>query len=1238
MSSPLALRPRLRPRLLLCLALLTAAGSAALRAASPGTLDWQTAPFGRRARLAVPAQGKTGFTRLPSVQTGLNFTNNLPFDRASTNLNLMNGSGVALGDYDGDGRCDIYVCNLDGHNVLYKNLGDWKFRDVTEEAGVACPGMTSTGAVFADVNGDGFPDLLVNSMGGPNALFINDGHGHFTNATVAAGLVSKLGSTSLSLADVDGDGTLDLFVANYGVQSILRTGGSFSFSYDANGKPVVRGRHAQRIKIIDGTMYELGDPSVLYLNDGHGRFTPVPWTGGAFTDDQGKPLKEAPWDQSLSVMMRDLNGDGFPDIYVCDDAFTPDRCWINDGHGHFHALEHAAWPQTSHFSMGVDVGDLNRDGVDDFMVVDMLSRQHRLIMTQKSTMPHQARVPGALDTQFQIRRNTVFLGRGDGTFAEIANYAGLAATEWSWCPVFLDVDLDGWEDVLVGNGFPYDVDDADTRERIKRMGKMTLEQAHKTIHLFPALDTPNLAFRNGHDLHFTETGAAWGFDSPQISSGIALADLDNDGDLDIIVNCLNGELLVYRNETAAPRVAVRLRGRAPNTAGIGAKIKVLGGPVTQTQEMISGGRFLSGDDAERVFAAGTATNLTIEITWRSGARSVVPDAAPNWIYEIDEAAATAPPATAAAPPPAPAPWFEDLSANLGHQHHQENFDDFARQPLLPRSLAQGGPGLAWFDLDGDGRDDLIVGAGKGGQLAVYHNTAAGFQLLPPPAAAALAERDQTTVLGWQPPGAAGTAVLVGAANYADAGTNGEQVLAFNYAGGALAAAPGLPATPESVGALALGDLTGQDGLALFVGGRVLPGRYPEPPRSRIFRFTDGQWRLDAANSQAVAGAGLVTGAVWSDLDGDGFPELILACEWGPVRVFKNDAGRLRESTAALGLANYLGWWTGVTTADLDGSGRPVIIAGNFGLNGPYQPTPEHPERLFYGDWNQSGGVDLLEALDDPELGTVPRRDLQPVGAALPFVTAQFPTYLAFGEASVAKILGSRLAATRELRANTLGSMLFRPGAGGGAYQAVLLPAEAQFAPAAAVCVADADGDGREDIFLSQNFFETNPDVPRVDSGRGLWLRGDGTGGLTAVPGQVSGVKVYGEQRGAAVADYDGDGRVDLVVSQNGGVTKLYHNTQARPGLRVRLRGRPANPAGIGAQMRLRFPGRSGPVRELHAGSGYWSQDSAVPVLATPEAPLEIWVRWPGGRITTSPLPPGAREIAVAADGTVQVLK
>ena len=1238
LSHSVSLRHRLTnfACLLLLLASLTLGANAAA---------WETNAGYRFAKRSVPSSLKTGFALLPGAATGISFTNTLTVERKKANANLMNGSGVALGDYDGDGLCDIYLCNLNGTNALYRNLGNWKFKDTTREADVACPGQTSTGAVFADIDGDGDLDLLVTSMGGPNACFLNDGKGRFTNVTAAAGLVSKLGSTSMALADIDGNGTLDLYVANYGVDSILRSGGRISYR-EVNGKPVASGRSAARIKIVDGVIYELGEPHALYLNDGKGKFTSLSWTTGVFLDETGKPFAQAPADQGLSVIFRDMNGDGAPDIYVCNDGSTPDRCWINNGRGQFRALNHLAWRSTSYFSMGVDFADFNRDGFDDFLVVDMLSRQHRLLLTQKSVMNTPLRWIGDVDTQFPTRRNTLFLNRGEGTYAEVANYSGVAASEWTWSCLFIDVDLDGWEDILVSTGFPHNVDDLDTKERVNAMGPLTLEQKRNANLLFPPLHTPNVAFHNQHDLTFKETGREWGFDSTEVSNGMALADLDGDGDLDVVVNCLNGPTLVYRNESSAPRVAVRLRGQSPNTQGIGAKIKVLGGPVTQTQEIICGGRYVSGDDPMRVFACGRSTNLTIEVTWRSGSRSIVHSAHPNHLYEIIESAATRAVEESQISnlkSQSPEPLFEDVSRLLNHTHRDEPFDDIARQPLLPNRLSQLGPGVAWFDLDGDGRDDLIIPSGKGGKLAIYRNDPRnGFLLLESPALNRPVTRDQTTALGWTP-SSGKNSLLIGSANYEEVSTNGEAVARFDFENGNLNSVAGLPAQTASVGPLALADMDADGRLELFAGSRVIPGRYPEAASSLIYRYDGLRWQIEAANSRILESVGLVSGAVWSDLDGDGYPELILACEWGPLRIFKNERGRLivwnPPVTFVSGLPtlnDFTGWWLSVATGDFDGDGRIDIVAGNWGLNSPYRATSERPARIYHGDTGGNGGMDLIEAYQAEGIGIVPRRDRVAIASAFPLVTARFPTHQSFAAATVGEVLGDLKSRTRDLSATTLTTMVFLNR--GDHFDAKLLPPEAQFAPAFGICVADSDGDGREDIFLSQNFFATQPEMPRLDGGRGLWLKGDGQGGFAAVPGQESGVKIYGEQRGAAVSDYDGDGRVDLVATQNGADTKLYRNARGKPGLRIRLKAGPGNPTGVGAMIRLKFGDHFGASREIQVGSGYWSQNGAVQVMGMPEPPTQIWARWPGGKTVIADVPPSAREIELNAGGILKEVR
>jgi hypothetical protein len=406
--------------------------------------------------------------------------------------------------------------------------------------------------------------------------------------------------------------------------------------------------------------------------------------------------------------------------------------------------------------------------------------------------------------------------------------------------------------------------------------------------------------------------------------------------------------------------------------------------------------------------------------------------------------------------------------------------------------------------------------------------------------------------------------------------------------------------------------------------------------SLLFRGNGNQFVRDEENGRRLAQAGLVSGAVFSDLDGDGWPDLVLACEWGAVKVFRNERGQLREVTRELGLDRYLGWWNGVTTGDFDGDGRLDIAAGNWGRNTTYQAHRDQPLQIFYGEWRMAGTVDQMEAYYDSGLKKVVPCSTFDVARTMPWIAERFSTYTAFGQASVAEILGDRMSATKVLQANWLESTVFLNR--GAHFEARVLPIEAQFSPAFGLSVADLDGNGTEDLFLGQNFFAVNGDTPRSDAGRGLWLAGDGQGNFRSVPGQESGIKAYGEQRGCAVGDYDADGRVDLAVTQNGAETKLYHNERARPGLRVRLEGPPGNPRAIGASLRLQFSSGPGPIREIHAGSGYWSQDSAVTVLGTPQAPTQLWVRWPGGRTTTANVPADAREVAVAPSGQIKAVR
>lgn len=1206
-----------------------------LASAAGAAGDWTPVPGGRWQALSVPASGQTGFTLQSPDQTSVRFTNTIDELAAAANRVLLNGSGVAAGDFDGDGWPDLFFTGLDAPCRLYRNLGGWKFQDVTASSGIVLPAKNYRSAVFADINGDGALDLLIATTGQGVLCFQNNGRGQFTEVTAQARLGGTAGSVTLALADVDGNGTLDLYVANNRTDDI-RDRGQVDLRL-VNGKPAVPPELADRLAVVDGQVLEFGEPDQLYLNDGRGHFAPVSWTGGRFRNEDGAPLTQPPRDWGLTATFRDINGDGFPDIYVCNDFWTPDRVWLNDGKGRFRLAPRLALRNMPSSSMGVDFADYDRDGDLDFFVVDMLSRDPSLRKRQRPAQNTMTSMPGFYEDRPQFMRNTLYRNRGDGTYAEVANMAGVPASDWSWSPVFLDADLDGYEDLLITAGHAHDVQDLDAEAQIRARQhpwtgfkteadrrKAFTQELMEHMRLYPLLQMPVIAYRNLAGRGFAEMTAEWGTGQLMgVHHALALADFDRDGDLDFVVNSLGSAAGLYRNEATQPRVAVRLRGRAPNFAGIGANIFLRGGAVPlQSQEMISGGRYMAGDEALRVFAAGAGAGpMSLEVDWRSGKRTVITNVAANRQYEIDESAAVA---TTIVKPAAVQPLFEDVTALVNHRHHEEAFDDFARQPSLALKRSQAGPGVAWFDADGDGTGDLFIGSGRGGNLAGYRvrtggawDQASAFQgfVLPD---------DTTGMVGWTSPSGR-RELLVGISGYETEGAL--SVLSVRVSNGTVSITNRTDLGTTGVGPMAVADFDGNGTLDLFAGGFVLAGRYPEACPNRIYRSAGDAFALDEANTKVIAGAGLVDGAIWSDLDGDGFAELVLACEWGPVRIFKNERGALREVTEPWGLAGFTGWWTGVAAGDFDGDGTMDLVAGNWGLNSEYHATAARPLVAYYGDLLERGTVDWVETEWDLRgQRLLPRRRLDVLSQVLPVLIERFPTHQQFSSASIENVLGTLAARAKRMESTTLASTVFLNR--GSHFEAVPLPDEAQEAPVFGLNVADFDGDGVEDLFIAQNFFATTPAMPRLDAGRGLILRGQGNGRFEPVGGAQSGIAIYGEQRGSAVGDFDRDGRADIVVSQNGSVTRLFRNATGRPGIRVRANGAASNPDGIGLQVRLLGGDKPGPVREIRAGSGYFSQDDASLVMTDGRTATAVWVRWPGGETNQVAMIPGNPEVVI----------
>ncbi len=1174
---------------------------------------------------------------LTASRTGLTHENRIDDTHGLDNRGLLDGAGVALGDVDGDGRPDIVLASAEAPAALYRNDGDFRFTDITAASGLDFTGLATTSVVLADIDGDRDLDLIVGTFGGPVVLFTNDGRGRFTNVTASSGLSGGYNATTMTLADVDGNGSLDLYVATYKTKNTLDVYTPQQRAFDQVLKKVGDSvvvvdewRKEYRVEArpdLGGFMRsQRAEPDLFFLNDGAGHFTRTPVMGARFRDERGAPLAAEPDYFTLAARFYDVNGDGAPDLYVCNDLEDPDQFWLNDGTGNFTLAPPLALRVTSNTCMSVDFGDVNRDGHVDFFTTDMLAPTLAAQQRQIPTHTPLQKPVGLSPERTQWMRNMLQLSRGDGTWAQIADFAGVSATDWTWGSAFLDVDLDGYEDLLAVNGHRYDVREADPYDRIRNsFPRVPWNRESKE---FPTLRTPSVALRNGGDLTFHDESQRWGFGvDTAISQGIAMADLDGDGALDVVVTRLNAPSVVYRNTSAAPRIHVRLHGEDANTQGIGALVTVRSGQLpVQSREITAGGMYLSGSDATLTFAADADSSATIEVRWRNGQRSRVATAQANRLYEIGQAVATD---SAPSPNTPTTPLFSNATALLGGAAHVDSlYADFKRQPLLPTRLSQLGPGVSWIDVDRDGREDVVLASGRGGTLQVLRNTGSRFVSIPSPGG--VQAFDLTTVLPW-PDGRGGTMLLAGQSNYEATDVAGAIALpsVIGFPAGARTGAP-MPVVrgdTASVGALAMADVNGDGLLDLFVGARAIPGAWPLPSRSRLLLGTgNGAFAEDSTNRRALSALGLVSAAIFADLDGDGRPELILATEFGPVRILHNDRGVLRDDTKRLGMSAWSSRWNGVNVGDFDGDGRLDLVATSWGRNVPWQTSAQRPYSL------------LVSRVDDDRLGLIfaradsltsremPLDGFTRIGAAIPSVKARIATFAEFANTDVDALLGPAASRAVRVGATTFDHMLFLNR--GDRFDGRPLPSAAQLAPAFGVVVADFDGDAREDLFLAQNFFPTEINTMRFDAGAGLVLRGDGDGHFRALSVQASGIALLGDQRGAAAADFDNDGRVDLAVSQNAAPMTLWHNRGATPGLRVRLQGPRDNPLAIGASLQVVSGQRRGPLREIHGGSGYWSMDAATQVMAVPADATSLRIRWPNGREQSVPLTTGQAEVRV----------
>ncbi|MFM1870760.1 MAG: hypothetical protein RL398_182 [Planctomycetota bacterium] len=1177
----------------------------------------------------------TRFVQRDPAETGLAFTNELR--RENVVAYVYAGAGLAAGDYDGDGLVDLYLVSQDGPNRLFRQVAPLKFADVTAAAGGLDGGDAwGTAASFADIDGDGDLDLYVANLESPNLLYVNRGDGTFGEASAAFGLDTVAATMGVSFADYDNDGDLDVYLLNnrvFGAQvpteiiaetklpsAIKKTKRELFPPYPQfrkEGDRLVVPPEAEDFYFTIGErIFVAGQCDRLLRNDG-GKF--VDATVAAGIDDRGNGLGTVWWD---------ADGDGRLDLYVANDLHSPDKFYHNLGGGRFREVADEHLAHTTFFSMGCDFGDVDGDGDFDLAVADMSSTSHymgKLLMGNMNT--HRWFLENAAPQQYM--RNALHINTGTGRFLESAYLANLASTDWTWSFLLRDLDEDGRLDAFASNGITVFTDDPDAGRRFDALWREGKRQ--QALELYRHLDRmpeKNVARRNLGNLRFADTGAEWGLDEESVGQGAVIVDLDGDGDLDVVVNNQNQPASLFENRTADTKHAtVRLRGLGKNTAGIGATIRLTAGGVTQTRMMMTTRGYMSAQDPVEHFGLGEATRIELlEVRWPSGKVSRHRDLPVDHAVVVHESGAGDEPWTM--PAVAAARFVAD---ELPAAHRERPHDDYAAQPLLPHKLSQLGPGLACGDVDGDGDDDLyLAGAAHAVGTLLLADGRGGYAPKEGPWAAH-ADREDLGALFFDADGD-GDLDLYVVSGGVEAPAGDERLhdrLYLNDGKASFVATSDevVAARGDSGSCVVAADFDRDGDLDLFVGGRVVPGRYPIGAPSRLLRNDGGKF-VDVTEQVApqLATAGMVTAATWSDVDVDGDPDLLVAAQWQPLRLHRNEAGLLREATNEWGFGGVSGVWNGLATADLDGDGDFDLVATNLGLNSKYKASTSDPLRIYGQDVDGNGTFDVIEGKQSK--GTLlPVRGLSCSSEAIPLLAEKFPTYRSFAKATLGEIYSGALDDCVSGEATTLSHLVFENR--GDAFVSKPLPSLAQGSIAFGIGIADFDLDGDLDLVLAENSWSPEPETGRMGGGLGLLLENRGALEFAPVGARESGICVPLDMKALAVLDADRDSRPDFALGINDRPAMAFGNATERAGLAVRLRGGVGNPTAIGAVVSIAAKDGRTQVRELGAGAGYLSQAAAVAFFADPGAGATATVRWPDGVRTTHELPKTRGEVTLS---------
>ncbi|MUP47174.1 hypothetical protein E0K83_15650 [Gramella sp. BOM4] len=1044
------------------------------------------------------------FTQLKAAQTGIDFKNILEENDSINYFSysyLYMGGGIAAGDINNDGLTDLFFTGNMVPNRMYLNKGNLKFEDITEKAGLEGDNRWFTGVTMVDINNDGYLDIYVSVSGKyeprENLLYVNNTDGTFTEKALDYGIADAGHSVQSTFFDYDMDGDLDLYVANYPPTNFDAPNGYYVFKM-------------QNVKDTE--------TDNLYRND-EGTFTKV-------TDEAG--IRS--FGLSLSATIGDLNNDGWPDIYVSNDFSTPDYMWLNNQDGTFTNIIKDATRQTSFYGMGVDIADYNNDGLLDILQVDMAAKNNRRAKANMASMNPDlfwGTVNSGFHYQYMYNSLQTNAGNLNGEqpfFSNTANQAGIQATDWSWAPLFADLDNDGWKDVYISNGTRREINNKDYFNKIKKLPTNKDSLLARSLQI-PSEKIDNFAYRNKGDLTFERVNEDWGISYKGFSNGAVYVDLDNDGDLEIVTNNIDDEATIFRNNNTNKNhyLAFEFKGPDNNLNGLGARVYLQNGEKAQMQELQLTRGFQSSVAPRMHFGLGTNEIVEkIRVVWPDQKEQVLNNIAADQLVSLNYSEAVELEHNEIETPGEPI--FSQVTStdlNLDYEHKENIYNDFSKEVLLPHKTSMFGPGLAVGDLNGDSLEDVYIGAASQYAPGVYFQTNSGTFI----------KKEFSDLINDKTHEDLGALIFDADGDgdndlYVVSGGNEfdknspllQDRLYVNENGEFKGSKEALPEMITSGSRVYAHDYDKDGDLDLFVGGRLVPGNYPAPASSYLLENLSepGQPKFVDATSKVAPDfkeLGLVTSASWTDFDQDGWTDLVITGEWMPIRVFKNNRGSFNEVSKELGLGDTTGWWFSIEEGDFDNDGDMDFIAGNLGLNYKYKATEDETFDIYYYDFDGNNQKDIvLSYFNDGEKFPVRGRECS--SQQMPGIKKKFEDYNAYANANLEDIYTTDyLKDALHYQVKSFASVYIENTETG--FVLHQLPPQAQISTINSIITQDFDRDGNLDVLIAGNLYASEVETPRADAGIGLLLKGDGEGNFQPVDARKTKFFVPGDVKDMA---------------------------------------------------------------------------------------------------------------------------